>query len=106
MAGGGRSSAWTPSIPPFRVSFIGGGARWYTSFLKSDWLLLDHDEEYAEWAVTYFSKTPFTDAGMDVYARSPSLSEAKVAEIVDRMSDNGFLGKQARTLYSPVHESR
>ena len=36
-----------------------------------------------EWAVTYFSKTIFTPAGLDVYARGPKgLSDEQVAMIV------------------------
>lgn len=72
--------------------------------LMSGWFVLGHDEEYAEWAVTYFAKTPFTEAGMDVYSREPRLSEGKVAEIVAGMSDNEHLERHARTLFSPVHE--
>ncbi|MBA2693406.1 MAG: hypothetical protein H0U65_13100 [Rubrobacter sp.] len=45
--------------------------------ITSEWFLLGHDEEYVEWAATHFSKTPFTDAGMDVYARKPHISEGK-----------------------------
>lgn len=71
--------------------------------MKSDWFLLDHDEDYAEWAVTYFSATSFTKAGMDIYARKPDLPKEKIAEIVAGMSDNELLKEQAKTLFSPAH---
>lgn len=91
-----------PHLPSL---FLWRGAGLFTRFLSSGWFILDHDEEYAEWAVTYFSATPFTKAGMDIYARKPHLSEEKVAEIVAGMSDDELLERRARTLFSPVHET-
>ncbi|KAI9711001.1 MAG: hypothetical protein M1820_002439 [Bogoriella megaspora] len=39
-------------------------------------------EGEAQWAVTYFAKTLFTPAGIDIYSRKPSgLSETMIAEI-------------------------
>lgn len=72
--------------------------------LTSGWFVLGHDEAYSEWAVTYFSATPFTKAGMDIYSRKPCLSEEKVSEVIGGMSDNEHLERHARTLFSPVHE--
>lgn len=72
--------------------------------LTSAWFVLGHDEEYAEWAITYFAKTPFTEAGMDVYARKPHLSEERVSEILAGISDNEHLVRHAKTLFTSVHE--
>ncbi|KAF8593086.1 hypothetical protein BDV93DRAFT_530017, partial [Ceratobasidium sp. AG-I] len=38
---------------------------------SSQWQVLGYDER-AGWAVTYFSKTLFTPAGMDLYVRDPT----------------------------------
>lgn len=91
--------------PRLSSLFLWRGSGPFTRFLKSGWLFLGHDEDYAEWAVTCFAATPFTKAGMDIYAREPRLSEEKVTEIIAQMSDNEFLAKHARTLFSPVHET-
>ncbi len=92
--------------PDLSSRFLWRGSGPLTRFLKSRWFFLDHDEEYAEWAVTYFSKTPFTDAGIDIYAREPHLSEGKVAEIIAQMSDNELLERQAGKLFSPAHQTK
>ncbi|MGI8540022.1 MAG: hypothetical protein ACR2N0_09630 [Rubrobacteraceae bacterium] len=91
--------------PHLSSLFLWRGSGLFTRFLESGWFLLGHDEEYSEWAVTYFSKTPFTDAGMDIYARKPFLSGGKVAEIAAGMSDNEHLERQAGTLFAPAHET-
>lgn len=99
-----KISGFDEQNPHLPLSFSWRGSGPLTRFLKSRWFFLDHDEDYAEWAVTYFTATPFTKAGMDIYARRPFLPEEKVAEIVGGMSDNELLERQAETLFSPVHE--
>lgn len=61
---------------------------------SSHWEVLGHGEEEGGWAVTYFAKTLFTPAGVDVYARRRGgLSEGMVERIKEEMSriqDEGF----------------
>ncbi|KAF2433632.1 hypothetical protein EJ08DRAFT_647311 [Tothia fuscella] len=45
---------------------------------SSKWEVLGYGEEvgsWNKWAVTYFSKTPFTPAGIDVYSRGKGVDE-------------------------------
>ena len=58
----------------------------YLFFLKSRWGLVAHDPEYREWAVTYFSKTLFTAAGIDIYARKPNLAPQARQQIIEQIS--------------------
>ena len=49
---------------------------------SSHWQVLGYGEEDGGWAVTYFKKTLFTPAGIDVYARQKSgLSESLLKQI-------------------------
>lgn len=54
---------------------------------SSNWEILGYGEATAEngesngWIVTYFTKTLFTPAGIDVYSRTPKLSSATLDEI-------------------------
>jgi histidinol-phosphatase (PHP family) len=66
--------------------------------------VVDHDPQCAEWAVTYFSATPFTKAGIDLYARTPTLSSGQSALILDRLQHHGFLREQTATLFTPHHQ--
>jgi len=79
------------------------GDRWYTRWLTSHWCVFDHDPHCAEWAVTYFSATPFTKAGIDLYARTPTLSHAQSAMILARLQQHPFLREQTATLFTPQH---
>lgn len=76
------------------------GDRWYTCWLTSEWCVVDHDPHCAEWAVTYFSATPFTKAGIDLYARTPTLSNAQITMILERLGQHPFLQQQAATLFT------
>jgi hypothetical protein len=69
------------------------------SFITSDWEILGHgtDSEAAEpneWVVTFFCKTLFTPAGMDIYTRTKaSLSDVTLEAIkaeLEKISDDGF----------------
>lgn len=72
---------------------------WYLYFLKSEWGIVDHDEAYTDWAVTYFSKTAFTPEGMDIYSRSEVLDDDKYKEILQRIAGVGFLKPHLDKLY-------
>ncbi|MCX6048220.1 MAG: lipocalin family protein [Chloroflexi bacterium] len=72
----------------------------------SEWLVLDHDDACQAWAVTYFSSTPVTQAGIDIYARQPNLSSAKLAEIQAQLQANQFLASYASVLFAPMHEAQ
>lgn len=72
---------------------------WYLRFLKSEWGIVAHDEEYNDWAVTYFSKTAFTPEGMDIYSRSKVLTNNKYQEILQTISDMCFLKPYIDQLY-------
>jgi hypothetical protein len=72
---------------------------------SSHWQVLGHGEEDGGWAVTYFQKTLFTPAGIDIYARqSGGLSEKLLEQIkselravqdqnVQKLADTIFLIK-------------
>lgn len=79
------------------------GDRWYTRWLTSHWCVVDHDPHCAEWAVTYFSATPFTKAGIDLYARTPTLSNTQSTLILARLQQYPFLREQTATLFTPHH---
>jgi len=68
-------------------------------FITSNWEILGHgiDTEASEpndWVVTFFCKTLFTPAGMDIYTRTKaSLSDATLTAIkaeLEKISDDGF----------------
>jgi histidinol-phosphatase (PHP family) len=80
------------------------GNRWYTRWLTSHWCIVDHDPHCAEWAVTYFSATPFTKAGIDLYARTPTLSREQSALILARLQQQPFLREQTTTLFTPQQQ--
>ncbi len=75
-----------------------------TWLLASDWTVLDHDPACQAWAVTYFSRTLFTSAGIDIYARQPYLSADKLTEIEERLQRNEFFAPYARALFAPGRE--
>jgi hypothetical protein len=72
--------------------------------LTRDWVVLDHDAACQEWAVTYFSNTLVTRAGIDIYARKPPLPAGKLEEILARLKGSEFLASYTAALFSPVHE--
>ena len=79
--------------------FLWRGKPWYLRFLQSEWGIVAHDDDYADWAVTYFSKTMFTAAGMDIYSRSEVLDDGKYQKILDRISGVSFLKPYLCKLY-------
>lgn len=80
--------------------FLWRGDRWFSRFITSAWCVVDHDPACAVWAVTYFSKTLFTKAGLDIYARTPSLDPAQVTEILARLRQHPYLKEQVKSLFA------
>lgn len=74
---------------------------------SSHWEVLGYGEEDAGWLVTFFEKTLFTPAGIDVYARRKGgLSEDLIQRIRNEMkkiNDPGFQ-KQADEIFEIRHE--
>lgn len=73
---------------------------------SSQWQVLGYDER-AGWAVTYFSKTLFTPAGMDLYARDPTaVNKELIEEILKAARETGGeIGKLAEGFFEvPVTE--
>lgn len=60
-----------------------------------------------EWAVTYFEKTLFTPAGIDIYTRPEArVPEGALAEIKAKLKESGgtLLGKQVDELFAVKHD--
>ena len=61
---------------------------------SSQWEVLGYGDEEGGWAVTYFQKTLFTPAGIDVYSRGKGgLSEGlirKIREAMRTVQEEGF----------------
>lgn len=66
--------------------FVWRGEPWYLRWLTSHWQVVLRGPEDC-WVVTYFEKTLFTDAGVDVYAREATLDEAVLREIYGQMAE-------------------
>ena len=77
------------------------GSGLLTRWLSSAWCFVDHDPEWRRWAVTYFTATPFTAAGLDIYARDPDLDAATLAEIEARLARIAPLAPLLDTLFAP-----
>ncbi|GAA5864246.1 hypothetical protein JCM8547_001306 [Rhodosporidiobolus lusitaniae] len=103
----GSKRSKVEGVDTLQTDVEGNGARWKwrgKGLLKpitSHWQLLGHSlpspatpsafsSVEPEWAVTYFSSTLFTSAGLDFYARDPTtVSDEKVAEIVRKLEELG-----------------
>ncbi|KAI9767880.1 MAG: hypothetical protein M1840_005373 [Geoglossum simile] len=60
-------------------------------------------EMHVDWVVTYFAKTFFTPAGIDIYSRSQKgLSPKKVARVIDAL--NGVDDEDVRRLVGGIFE--
>jgi len=79
---------------------------------SSKWQVLGYDLSPGQgWAVTYFEKTLFTPAGLDIYARAvpgmdgqEGLGEEAVAEIVRRVQAlEGEVGELAKSFFAVKH---
>jgi hypothetical protein len=74
---------------------------------SSHWQVLGHGDENGGWAVTYFQKTLFTPAGVDVYARQRGgLSESLIERIKGelRAVPDDSVQKLAETLFVIKHD--
>lgn len=86
----------------------GGGWAWrgvslLTRFTVSCWRVLAAGDD---WAVTVFERTPFTPAGLDVYARTPTLSAAQEGEVQAALDGLPAAQPFRAALFSPVHDGR
>lgn len=77
------------------------GAGWFTRWLSSEWCFVDHDPAWRSWAVTYFTATPFTAAGLDIYSRTPALAGGLLDEIEARLGRIAPLAPLLPTLFAP-----
>lgn len=68
--------------------------RGWLKIASSKWEVIGYGSEEGGWAVTYFAKTLFTPAGIDVYARQKGgLSEtllSKIREEMKKVDDGDF----------------
>ena len=74
---------------------------------SSHWQVLAYGEEDGGWAVTYFAKTLFTPAGIDVYAREKrGLSEALLDRIKQefKVVQDENVQKLAEAMFSIKHD--
>lgn len=74
---------------------------------SSHWEVLGHGEEDGGWVVTFFEKTLFTPAGIDIYARRKGgLSEELIQSIRAEMKkiDDPAFQKQADQIFSIKHD--
>lgn len=74
---------------------------------SSHWQVLGHGEEDGGWMVTFFDKTLFTPAGIDIYARrkgglSPSLIQS-IRHSMTQIPDPSFQ-KQANDIFEIKHD--
>ncbi|BGP19090.1 hypothetical protein JCM10213_006644 [Rhodosporidiobolus nylandii] len=104
------SKQWeVKGVDRLETDLQGNGARWKwrgKGLLKistSHWQLLGYSlapsppadaasssPPAPEWAVTYFSSTLFTPAGLDIYTRTPtSLTNSQVAEVIQQLEGLG-----------------
>lgn len=58
------------------------------------------------WAITVFERTPFTPAGLDVYARTPALTAAQEQEVEAALDDLPAAQPFRAALFNPVHDGR
>lgn len=83
--------------------------RWKSSFLlgmlTSDWQMVKHDPDYT-WAITIFSSTTFTKAGLDIYSRDPVMSPEKLAEIKAVIEADPFLKARAVGMFKTIQDPR
>ncbi|CUA74098.1 hypothetical protein RSOLAG22IIIB_10986 [Rhizoctonia solani] len=87
------------------VSYHWRGKGWLM-IATSNWQVLGYNPDLG-WAVTYFSKTLFTPAGLDVYVRDPSsVGEEIVKDILEATKNvGGEIGKLAEGFFEiPITE--
>jgi hypothetical protein len=62
------------------------------SLVRSKWNVVLQDPD-GQWAVIWFSKTPFTPEGVDIISRTPQLPEKTLNHIKSLMADKPQLAK-------------
>lgn len=76
----------------FPASYDWRGKGWLR-IASSHWEVLGYGPEEGGWAITYFAKTLFTPAGIDIYSREKGgLSERLVQRLQDEMKKIEDLG--------------
>ncbi|EUC54727.1 TrfA domain protein, putative [Rhizoctonia solani AG-3 Rhs1AP] len=87
------------------VSYHWRGKGWLM-IATSNWQVLGYNPDLG-WAVTYFSKTLFTPAGLDVYVRDPTVVSEEVVKGILEATKNvgGEIGSLAEDFFEvPVTE--
>lgn len=82
--------------------FTWRGKSWYSRWITSNWCVVDNDAACTQWAITYFSKTVVTAAGVDIYARQPTLEPGTLACVRTKFKQHPMLGQF--TLFAPHHD--
>jgi hypothetical protein len=77
-----------PRIPHL---FHWRGARWYSRWLSSDWIIISYDAVNYDWLITYFSATLFTSAGFDIYRKDSSID---IQDSIHWLQDSKLLADQ------------
>lgn len=92
--------------PDVEAAYNWRGKGWL-KIASSHWEVLGYGEEDEGWVVTFFEKTLFTPAGIDIYARRRGgLSEDLIQRIraeMKKIDDPGFQ-KQADEIFEIKHE--
>ena len=92
--------------PNVEAAYNWRGKGWL-KIASSHWEVLGYGEEDGGWVVTFFEKTLFTPAGIDIYSRRKGgLSEALIQGIraeMKKINDPGFQ-KQADEIFEIKHE--
>ena len=103
------ADADVPALPAPRFKWRGRG---WLAIATSRWRVLgcsaDVEDPARAWAVTYFEKTLFTPAGLDVYAREPG---ALPREVVERILEEakrleGEAGRLAEGFFEVARSGR
>lgn len=71
-----------------------------TRLLTSRWQVLAHE---GPWLVTFFERTPFTAAGVDVCWRTPDPADSEVAQVVALLPDLPAAAPYLDRLFAPTH---
>lgn len=92
--------------PDVHAAYNWRGKGWL-KIASSHWEVLGHGDEDGGWVVTYFAKTLFTPAGIDIYARKKGgLSEELVGRIRAEMKkvEDQVFQKMADEIFEIRHD--
>ena len=74
------------------------------SIIRSPWCVVAVGPQY-DWAVTYFARSNVgTAAGVDVYARTPSLAPELVSEILSQVRTDPFMAGACDGMFETVQK--